>query len=166
MFGISCCEFIIKTTIQVGVWLWQTNSLTASYVHSHLRKTKLFRSSRQSSAQSRVFPRVYFCDISNIKHFPWWGFHHPPQNSVVQIALSAGRGTFVVRLYCLFLIKSHYFHVTQTFNTLLSSLQSFLSHSAVRDFCISVSYLPISNCWDYFSLLMTHIIFWTAFGCH
>lgn len=130
----------------VWVCLWQTNSLIASYVHSHLRQTKLLRSPRQSPAQSRVSPTAYFCDISNIKYFAWWGFPHLPLKAVVQIGVSAGRGTFVVRLHCPFLIQSRYFCATPTFNTLVSSLQSFMSHSStsVRDFCISVSYLSSS----------------------
>lgn len=113
-----------------------TDKLSYCIIHSQPFETELLRSPRQSPAQSRVFPTVYFCDISHIKYFPWWGFHHLPQKAVAQIDLSSGRGTFVVTLCCPFLIESLYFHAAPTFNTLVSSLQSFMSHS-------SDSHLPL-----------------------
>lgn len=60
IFGISCCGFVMKTTTQVWVCLWQTSSLTVSYVHSHLRQTKLLRSPNQSPGQRRVFSSPSF----------------------------------------------------------------------------------------------------------
>lgn len=105
--------------------------------------------------QHRVFPTAYFCDISTIKYFPWWGFHHLSWNAVVQIGISAGRGSFVVRLYCPSLIQSHCFHAIWTFNTLMSSLQSFMYHSL--DWHLPLLETSVLVCYTYLSVWLLRL---------
>lgn len=62
IFAISCCGFIMRTTIQV--WICLPHTLVALYVHNHLRQDRAGEVTQAISALSRVFPySIFLCYI-------------------------------------------------------------------------------------------------------